>query len=298
MHKFYSSAFILIFVFVTQIELAGAGTLSCSVKAASACNGVGETVIYRMSGADNAHAELPSQTTGVYADNVVCCTLGFEGLSNVCASPQATALNLTAVTNSHASQTATSPYLTPACISVQTGQTVSVGYQQTNCTGFDTILGSMSETTNAHVGNTTAYPTKICATATGGGAGDKAVTSILTSSIFDTGVAFGAAYNSIMWKGTLGEGNTGKVRFQFAASNSTTGPWNYYGGSTCGALDWFDIIAPDVAVELKGTSATTCQTEWNNKRYFRYRVQLCSGDCTTASKYTPTVTDIIVNWAP
>ncbi len=120
---------------------------------------------------------------------------------------------------------------------------------------------------------------------------NKAISSTLTSSIFDTVVTYGAAYNSISWKGSF-SGGTPKVRFQLAASNSTTGPWNYYGGTTCGAFDWFDTTGPDTAVELK------CPTQFNNNRYFRYKIQLCSNDCTTASEYTPIVTDIIVSWAP
>ncbi len=288
MYKFSASAFILIFIFATQIELAWAGTLSCSVKAASLCNADGETVIYRMSGATNAHAELHSQTTAAYANNVVCCTLGIVGLSNSCDVPSAIALKLQSATNSHVQQNSNSEYTNNACISVPTGGTVSVAYQADNCDDYDTTLGSISGTTNAHVGNTTAYITKICGTAVL--TSNKAATSTLTSSIFDTGLSFGGAYNSIMWKGLLPGGT--KVRFQFSTSASTTTEWNFYGGPTCGALDWFDTTAPDVAVELK------CPTLFNNMRYFRYKVQLCSGDCTTASEFTPTVTDVIVNWAP
>ncbi len=120
----------------------------------------------------------------------------------------------------------------------------------------------------------------------------------LISAVFDSTVVGGAGYNSVLWKGTLGTGNTGKVRFQFAASNSNTGPWSYYGGNTCGASDWFDPLGPDATIELKGTSITTCQEEWNNKRYFRYKVQICSDDCIASGTYTPTVNDIIVSWAP
>ncbi len=303
MNKFFASVFILIFIFASQIELAGAGTLVCDVRTAASCDALPGIQIYRMSGATNAHAELGTRTTAVYNNNVVCCS-GVTGLSNSCVSPQATALNLTAPGNSHASQTNTSPYTTPACISVPTGGTVSIGYQATNCTGFDTILGSISAAINAHVGNTTAYPTKICGMAVGGGVANKAATSTLTSSIFDTGITLGAGYNSIMWKGTLGTGSTGKVRFQFAASNCTngatnaptcsTGAWEYYGesGGTCGALAWFDTTGPDSVVELR------CPAQFNNKRYFRYKVQLCSDDCVTAGPNTPTVTDIITSWAP
>lgn len=141
-------------------QIANAGTLLCSVTTAAACTG---TVIYRMSGGTNAHAELPSQTTAAYNNNVICCT-GVTGLGNSCTGIFATALKLSGTTNAHVQQTGS--YANSACISVPSGGSVSVGYQATNCTGFDTTLGSMSGTTNAHVGNSAAYPTiQICGTA-------------------------------------------------------------------------------------------------------------------------------------
>jgi hypothetical protein len=143
------------------LRTANAGTLSCSVTTAAACTG---TVIWRMSGATNAHAELPSQATAAYNSNVVCCS-GVTGLGNACTSTFATALKLSGVTNAHVQQTGS--YTQSACISVPSGGSVSIGYQATNCTGFDTTLGSMSGTTNAHVGDGTAYTTKICGTAAG-----------------------------------------------------------------------------------------------------------------------------------
>jgi len=123
------------------------------------------------------------------------------------------------------------------------------------------------------------------------------VSGDLTSVIFDsTGSADGAGYNSLLWKGTMGGGQgPGKVRFQFAASASVTGPWNFIGGSTCGSGDWFDPGAPDTAIEILGA---TCLSQFNNMRYFRYKVQVCSLDCISAGNSTPTITDIIVNWAP
>ncbi len=281
------------------MEFAGAGTLSCSVKASSACNGIGETVIYRMSGYTDAHAELPNRATTVYNGNVVCCTLGVVGLSNSCLAPYDEVLKLQSLGNSHAQQIGQIGYANNVCISVPDAGMVYVDYQEGGCStpiSYDTTLGSISGTTNAHVGDPSAYPTKICGTATSKavvGSLSMAVTSVLTSSIFDTELGSGAAYNSIMWKGTLGAENVGKVRFQLAASNSSTPTsWDYYGGSSCGAQDWFDATTPDVAVELK------CPTLFNNMRYYRYKVQLCSGDCTTAGELTPTVTDIIVNWTP
>ena len=75
---------LLAVLYVTQqpTTVALAGTLSCSVATSGACTtGV---VIYRMSGASNAHAELASQANANYNSNVVCCT-NVIGIGNSCA---------------------------------------------------------------------------------------------------------------------------------------------------------------------------------------------------------------------
>lgn len=259
-----------------------------------------------MSGAVNAHAELPSQATAAYGNNVVCCS-GVTGLSNSCTAPSDIALKLSAATNAHAENNSQLNYANNACISVPTGGTVTVGYvtDPTTCVGagYDTTLGTITGATNSHVGDTTAYVNKICGTASA--ATGLPIQATLTSSVFDTtAVATPAGYNSIMWKGTLGAGATGKVRFQLAASNCangatnaptcSTGSWSYLGGVTCGALDWFDTTGPDSPAEIKGAS---CLTAWNNMRYFRYKIQICSNDCTSAGTKTPTVDHVIVNWS-
>ncbi len=160
--RYISFLIITIFIGLASEQIVNAGTLSCSVTTAAACTG---TVIWRMSGASNAHAELPSQATAAYDNNVVCCS-GVTGLGNSCSGTFATALKLSGATNAHAEQNSQANYANSACISVSSGS-VSVGYQATNCTGFDTTLGSMTGTTNAHTGDGTAYTTKICGTAAG-----------------------------------------------------------------------------------------------------------------------------------
>lgn len=123
-------------------------------------------------------------------------------------------------------------------------------------------------------------------------------TGELTSAVFDsTASADGPAFNSIMWKGNLGGPlqDQGKVRFQVAASDSSSGPWSYIGsdGVSCGTNYWYDPGAPNTPIELK------CPSYFNNHRYFKYKVQLCSAsDCVSAGNYTPTVTDVVLNWAP
>ena len=119
-------------------------------------------------------------------------------------------------------------------------------------------------------------------------------TGDLTSAVFDTG-AEGAAYNSVMWKGNLGTGNTGKVRFQLAVSDiPDPGTWTYVGsdGTSCGISFWYDLPSHDTPKELK------CFSDFNNKRYFRYKVQICSTDCSVGGSYTPQVDDVVVSWSP
>jgi hypothetical protein len=116
-----------------------------------------------MSGSSNAHAELPSQSTAAYANNVICCN-GVSGLGNSCSGTHVTVLKLSAATNAHVAENTDATFTQNACISVSSGS-VSVGYQASNCTGFDTTLASIVAVSNSHIGNTTAYTTKVCATA-------------------------------------------------------------------------------------------------------------------------------------
>lgn len=302
----YISKSIVILLFVFTAQSVFAGTLSCSVTTKSSCDSASGTVIYRMSGNTNAHAELASEETNNYNNNVVCCT-GVDGLSSSCVAPYAIALKLNKTTNAHSQINSQSGYTNNACISVPTGGSISVGYvtNPNTCTGsgYDTTLGSISADTNAHVGNTTAYATKICATASAG----LPASATLTSSVFDT-ISTGAAFNSIMWKGTAG---TGKVRFQLATSNCTNGSsnypacspsgWNFVGsnGTSCGNVFWYETLGPNKPVELKCSPAYH-----NNQRYYRYKVQLCSNasssDCSMGGTdlVSPVISNIIVNWSP
>lgn len=117
-----------------------------------------------------------------------------------------------------------------------------------------------------------------------------ALVETLDSQTFDTGAINGAGFNALWWNGTKPAGMT--VRLWLATSTSASGPWTYK-GSTCSdyPLAGYEP-APDAPVVIGCAS-----THWN-KRYFRYRVGLCStSDCSTTSSATPTVQDITVNWS-
>ena len=106
----------------------------------------------------------------------------------------------------------------------------------------------------------------------------------LDSTTYDTGVTGGAQFNSIVWQGNQPVGTA--VRFQFSASNSSLGPWNFTGPD--GTSNTYYTALPNVSIALD-------RTLYNNMRYFRYRVILVSDLTQTAS---PRVDDVIVNWSP
>lgn len=109
--------------------------------------------------------------------------------------------------------------------------------------------------------------------------------SYLDSSTYDTGSTNGAQLNSVLWHGSLPAGTA--VRFQFATSNSSSGPWTFVG--TDGTSNtYYNSTGPDVSLTLD-------YTLHNNYRYFRYRVTLVSDQTRTL---TPRVDEIIVNWSP
>jgi len=98
-----------------------------------------------------------------------------------------------------------------------------------------------------------------------------------------------AALNSFTWRGTTPSGSS--VNFQFAVSNSPSGPWNYVGP---------DGTSNTVYSGLSGTSIplqscslySSCYSLFSNYQYFRYRVTLLSN-----GMVTPTVTGVVVNWS-
>ncbi len=128
------------------------------------------------------------------------------------------------------------------------------------------------------------------------------VKGYVISSTIDTGVVNGAAFNSLMWKGNL---NNGKVQMQLATANCAGGQSDYpvcsigswgdsntpFRGTDCSSSTSFELLS-DTPAEIM------CAADHNNKRYFRYKITLCSNDCITSGPNNPEVTDVIVNWAP
>ena len=193
--------------------------LSCSVTTAASCS---DTVLLRMSGSSNSHAELPSQNTPVYDGNVVCCA-GVTGLSNSCAnSNKAIFARLSGVTNAHVEKnTESNPsYGQNACLSTfYAGDEVTIGYQASDCTGYDTTLFSMASTpTNSQVGSPASYTNKVCA---------KIFSQSISFNISDNLVGFGNLVSTGLRYAT-GDGNGNSSETEtFNITVNTNAPSGY-----------------------------------------------------------------------
>ncbi len=240
MQKF-SKIFFLFFIFILLAkEIVFAGTLSCTTRTGS-CSG-GETAVLRMYSTSDSHAELPSQSN---YNNIVCCT-GVAALSNSCSNNYAVIARLSGATNAHVEKNSEANLnynSNLACISVPVAGTVSVGYQQTDCSGFDTTIASMETTTNSHIGNTTAYATKICASAHGAGSLSTDIVDGSGATVGSPSISMGAkpfSFHSQTTSGIFGT-TTQKIKINnttvnpewsvtIAATNGPTALWHSASG--------------------------------------------------------------------
>ncbi|SRR6266481_2096809 len=155
------------------------------------------------------------------------------------------------------------------------------GWAWNDAIGWITVCGNPSGTGGSggcpHTTSTYLVQTTWTSTST---------TGSLDSTPFDTGVSGGAQINSILWQGSLPSGT--QVRFQIAASNSTSTLTNFVGPlNTGGGNDYYGPVGV-------GAPFPVSYTLHNNQRYFRYRIILVSDSGHTSS---PRVDDVIVNWS-
>ncbi len=162
-------------IFLLTPAISQAALLSCNVSS-SACAG-SQVTVFKMQATTNAQSELNSQSN--YTQRV-CCG-GVTNLGTACSGSFVTVLKLSGTINAHAEQNSQSNYANSVCLSVPSTETISLAYQANNCTGYDTTIASISGVTNAHMGDSSAYATKICAT----------VPESLTFSISDNTIGFG-----------------------------------------------------------------------------------------------------------
>ena len=119
----------------------------------------------------------------------------------------------------------------------------------------------------------------------------------LTSEIFDTGVQDGATLSSIIWQGNQGSGIGICTAFQIAASNATSGPWNFLGPDNTNSTYYGAACSqsPNGGTGCAPANTPICVSSpnFNNFRYYRYRVQLTSDKLQTNS---PRVDNVILNF--
>jgi len=133
--------------------------MTCSISS-SDCSSEA-TEVLRMYDLAGGHAELPGQTNFTQK---VCCT-GPEIGNSCSATKKAIILKLYSATGAHVEQNDLSNYTFDACLSTSDEHNVTCSYAS-DCSSVGPeyqCLGSMSDTTNAHVGGCSdAFATKVC----------------------------------------------------------------------------------------------------------------------------------------
>lgn len=150
-------AYILLIASVVLLALAMPVNSRLSCEVAAAC---GYTTMFRISDPSNGHAELANESN---YNNLVCCReLEDYSLGTGCSGNYATLLKLLTNSDSHAEEYNESNYNISVCMNT-TMSGLTVAYAP-SCASYDTCVASISNNINAHVGNCTAYSTKVCIT--------------------------------------------------------------------------------------------------------------------------------------
>jgi parallel beta-helix repeat protein len=137
-------------------SVAGTGLLVCGINQTS-CD-AGYTDVLHLSALENAHAELPNETSYNYK---VCCK-DANGTVSIGNSTGAAFLKLSSSTNAHVEESSQANYNYLAYISASSGG-VSCSYS-TSCTPTQACLATISGATNAHIADciTNPYATQLC----------------------------------------------------------------------------------------------------------------------------------------
>jgi hypothetical protein len=117
-----------------------------------------------------------------------------------------------------------------------------------------------------------------------------AASGTLDSATLDTRVASGTQLNSLVWWGSKPSNSI--VEFQFAVSNSSSGPWTTFVGPDGSSGSYF-IGSSGAPITL--TSATGGLTLFNGYRYFRYRTILFAD---STGLLSPVINAVSINWSP
>ena len=155
----------LTIVIINVNESFAAGGLNCTLELGTTSCPSGFVKVLGLEnesgGFQNAHVQ--NRTLNTY-NHSLCCNATTPGntISNACGG---IVLKLSAETNAHVQQSQINTYPVDACINTTLG-TPTCSYE-TSCSAAQECLLSMASsegdnTTNAHVGNCTAYTTKVC----------------------------------------------------------------------------------------------------------------------------------------
>jgi len=148
-----------LFVFNASTTLSGDKLLTCEVRNVP-CNLPNETIL-KMSSLSNAHAEMASQANYNY---YLCCGGSFSIGSDCGDNSTTSVINLSGVTNAHVEKKDLGNYSEEICLSSKGSFIFDCDYD-TDCGNLGLnyeCLASISEDTNAHIGDCLAYSTKIC----------------------------------------------------------------------------------------------------------------------------------------
>ena len=140
---------LMVFLLPANAEISCQVTTSCS-----------NTDVLHMSNNTNAHAELPTGTD--YSYKICCEDTGSQGVTMGTSCSGTTFLKLSNNTNAHVEKATLSNYANDACLSSDDAA-FEFSYQSGSCDGWQTCLATISNDTNAHIGDcTSSYDLHVC----------------------------------------------------------------------------------------------------------------------------------------
>jgi hypothetical protein len=144
---------------VTEIRTLEIGNLICIYN--STCGGSYVDFLH-ISNLTDAHAELPNQSNYT---NRLCCKSPVANISTFCGDKYLVMFHLSNETNAHVELNNNSQYSINVCMELNSTSYVLNWSYRANCSGYGECLASVSNDTNAHIGDCdseAAYSTRLC----------------------------------------------------------------------------------------------------------------------------------------
>ncbi len=254
---------VLAILFGIAILFFSAEALSLTCSVGTSCSNV---VVFKLSNNTGGHAELPSQSNYAYS---VCCSEPGTTLNNTCTGNNITVLKLSDVTNAHVEEASYTDYGNSACMSSSNG-TLNCQYSS-SCSSIGSsynCLASISDVTNAHVGDCSAYSTKVCCAF---------LTSVTHNLVFQLNESVAWWGDSLLASGTLADINNRPLsgvtvsvnlssQAQCSGSTNALGSWScfltapmasgtytYTAFTNLTAQNFTLIVAPNYGTKPSGT---------------------------------------------